>query len=136
MNIKKHLQPYVISVVVFLALDAIWLGVVARDLYQTSLGHLLAPEVNWTAAALFYLLFLAGLQFFATGPGVEARSWKRALGRGAFYGLLTYATYDLTNLSTLKDWPLAVTLLDMLWGTVLGGLTAGVTGGLMLRRRV
>ena len=107
----------------------LWLGVIARDFYQTRLGALLGV-VNWPAAIIFYLVFLVGLTFFAVYPGAQLGTMTgvtKALCLGALFGFFTYATYDLTNLATLKGWPLSVSLVDMLWGTILGGLVSGIT---------
>jgi uncharacterized membrane protein len=114
---------YLLTVPVFFAIDMLWLGFIARDFYQNRLGHLLGT-VNWTAAIIFYLFFIVGILFFAVVPALESGSLLRALFVGAFLGLLTYATYDLTNLATLKDWPLTVALVDMIWGAVLTGSVA------------
>lgn len=121
----SFLITYLISVPIFFVIDMVWLGVVARSFYQAQLGSLLGP-VNWVAAIIFYLVFLLGLTFFATQPALQALSWQKALLLGALFGFFTYATYDLTNLATLKGWPLAVSLVDMAWGTVLGGAVATV----------
>jgi len=99
----------------------VWLGVAARNFYTKQIGFLMTPKVNWAAAILFYLLFLAGLVVFVIAPAVEKDSWVRALLLGALFGLITYATYDLTNLATLRDWPLALTVVDLTWGTALAG---------------
>ncbi len=123
MTIQTFFTLYVISVPIFFLIDMLWLGVVAKSFYQSRLGHLLG-EVNWVAAIIFYLVFLVGLVFFAIYPGVLASSWKIALIYGALFGFFTYATYDLTNLATLRAWPLSVTIVDMLWGTVLGALVS------------
>lgn len=117
---------YAVSVPIFFVIDMIWLGVVAKDFYAQRLGHLLG-EVNWPAAIIFYLVFLVGLTIFATQPALVAQSVTKALWYGAMFGFFTYATYDLTNLATLRDWPLSVTLVDMLWGTVLGGAVSALT---------
>lgn len=122
-----YLKLYGISFAAFLLIDGVWLGVVARTFYKKHLGYLLAPNPNWTAALLFYLLFVAGVVFFVTVPGLEAGSWKTVLLRGAFFGLITYATYDLTNLATVRDWPLIVSVVDMVWGAVLS-LAVGAVG--------
>jgi uncharacterized membrane protein len=126
MNIQTFLTLYAISVPVFFIIDMIWLGVVARGFYQSQLGHLLGP-VNWPAAIIFYLVFLVGLTFFAIYPATAKASVLTALGLGAAFGFFTYATYDLTNFATLKDWPLTVVVVDILWGTVLGGTVAAAT---------
>lgn len=128
-----YLKLYSISFVTFLLIDGIWLGVVARGFYKKHLGYLLAPNPNWTAALLFYLLFVAGVVFFVTVPGLQAGSWKAVLLRGAFFGLITYATYDLTNLATVKEWPMIVTVVDMMWGAVLS-MVVGAVGVFFGRR--
>jgi uncharacterized membrane protein len=112
---------YCIAFPIFFAMDMLWLGVVAKTFYTKQIGFLMTPKVNWAAAILFYLLFLAGLVVFVIAPAVEKDSWARALTLGALFGLITYATYDLTNLATLKDWPLALTVVDLTWGMVLAG---------------
>jgi len=122
----QFITLYAVSVPVFFLIDMVWLGVVARDFYATRLGHLLG-EVNWTAAIIFYLVFLVGLTFFAIYPAAVAGDVGKALLLGALFGFFTYATYDLTNLATLRDWPLSVTLVDMVWGTVLGGSVSALT---------
>lgn len=126
MNIQTFLTLYFISVPIFFIVDMIWLGLVAKNFYQSKLGHLLG-EVNWPAAIIFYLVFLVGLTFFATYPSVLAGKISQAILFGALFGFFTYATYDLTNLATLRDWPLSVTLVDMIWGAVLGGAVAGIS---------
>ncbi len=110
---------YLITVPIFLLIDLIWLGLVARGFYQRHLGYLFRPQVNWTAAIIFYLLFIVGIIMFAVKPALDAHSPMRALVYGAAFGFFTYATYDLTNLATVKDWPLIVTVVDLIWGTVL-----------------
>lgn len=126
MSIQTFITLYLISVPIFFIIDMIWLGVVAKSFYQSRLGHLLG-DVNWPAAIIFYLIFLVGLIFFAVYPAVMAGQWQQALLYGALFGFFTYATYDLTNLATLKDWPLSVALVDMVWGTVLGASVAAIT---------
>ena len=123
--IAQYAKIYVAALVGFLAIDMLWLGVVARGFYRRHLGFLFADQVNWWAAFSFYLLFVAGVLVFAVVPALQAGSLSRALLLGGLLGLLTYGTYDLTNLATVKSWPLVVTLVDMAWGTV---LTAAVSG--------
>jgi uncharacterized membrane protein len=84
-------------------------------------------NINWPAAIIFYLLFIIGLVLFVIKPAVEVQSWKNALFMGAFFGFITYATYDLTNLATLKDWPLLVTIVDLVWGAVIASLVSVIT---------
>lgn len=100
-------------------MDMVWLGVIAKNFYTKQIGVLMAPKVNWVAAVLFYLLFLVGLVIFVIAPAIEKDSWGRAITLGALFGLITYATYDLTNLATLKNWPLSLTVVDLVWGSVL-----------------
>ncbi len=119
-----YLKLYLLTVPVFFAIDLIWLGLVARSFYQKHLGYILSPEVNWPAAIVFYLLYIVGIIFFAVRPALEVESLSRALFLGACFGFITYATYDLTNLATLKDWPLIVVIVDIAWGTVLCALVA------------
>jgi uncharacterized membrane protein len=110
---------YLASLAAFLAIDLTWLGVVARKFYARHLGFLLAPNTLWAAAIAFYLLFVAGLVGFVIAPGVEKGSLGRVVLAGAFFGLVTYATYDLTNLATVKGWPVLLTFVDLAWGTFL-----------------
>jgi uncharacterized membrane protein len=126
MNIQLFLVLYAISVPVFFVIDMIWLGLVASNFYKSQIGHLMG-DINWPAAIIFYLVFLVGLTFFATYPAAVKGSLVTALTLGALFGFFTYATYDLTNLATLRDWPLTVTLVDIAWGTVLGGAVATAT---------
>ena len=109
------IAAYVASAVTFLALDALWLGVVAQKMYQREFGPLLLEKPNMAAAAIFYALYIFGVVFFAVKPALEAGSWTRALLYGAIFGLIAYATYDLTNLATLKGFPLKVVVPDLAW---------------------
>ena len=84
-------------------------------------------DINWIAAIIFYVIFIGGLVLFVILPAVQSASLSHALLFGAFFGFITYATYDLTNLATLKDWPLTVTLVDLAWGTSLGALVSSIT---------
>lgn len=114
-----YIKLYVATLIVFFAIDMAWLGLVARTFYQKHLGFLMAPAPNWAAAIVFYLLFIAGILVFVVVPGLEGGSLRTTLLRAALFGLITYATYDLTNLATLKDWPVLVSVVDMIWGVVL-----------------
>ncbi len=118
---------FIIALPVFFAIDMVWLVVIARKFYKEQIGFIMSPDVNWIAAVIFYLLFIAGLVVFVISPAVEKQSWLHALLYGAFFGLVTYATYDLTNLATLKDWPPLVTIVDLAWGTILGASVSAVT---------
>ncbi|MDY0169593.1 MAG: DUF2177 family protein [Thermoguttaceae bacterium] len=121
-----YLRVYLAAVIAFLAIDMVWLVIVARGFYRKHLGFLLADQPNWWAAGIFYLLFLAGLLVFAVVPGLQAGSLRRAVLLGGFFGLVTYATYDLTNHATVKGWPWIVTVVDMTWGTVLAASVSAV----------
>jgi uncharacterized membrane protein len=118
---------FIIALPAFLLIDMVWLVVVARKFYNEKLGFLMRPDVNFIAAFIFYLIFICGLISFVITPAVERHSWTHALLYGIFFGLVTYATYDLTNLATLKDWPLLVTIVDLIWGMVLSGSVSLVT---------
>jgi uncharacterized membrane protein len=124
---NTFLKLYAIAIPVFFVLDILWLGVVARNFYQDQIGHLLRARVNWGAAAAFYLVFLAGVVVFVVSPAIERQSLQHALVYGALFGLVTYAAYDLTNLAVTKDWPLAVTLVDLAWGTALTATVSAAT---------
>ena len=121
------LKLYCIALPIFFAVDMVWLGIAAKNFYAKHIGFLMKTNVNWAAAILFYLLFIAGLVVFVVFPALEKGSWVRALLFGALFGLITYATYDLTNLATLKDWPLVVTVVDLIWGTVLAASVSVAT---------
>ncbi len=121
------IKLYLIALSVFFAFDMIWLGFVARGFYRSQIGMLLKPDVNWIAAVIFYLIFIAGLVTFVIVPAVEKSLWTHALLFGAFFGFVCYATYDLTNLAVAKDWPLLVTLVDLVWGAVLAASVSIVT---------
>ncbi len=129
LNLPKYqlLIAYVLTLVVFLAIDLFWLGFAAKGLYRKHLGSFLSENVNWTAAIIFYLLYIAGIFIFCISPAVEKQSLKHAIIMGALFGFFCYATYDLTNLATLNAWPLYIVWVDIIWGTVLTGLvgTAG-----------
>lgn len=126
MNIPTIVSLWLLSLPVFVVADLVWLGVIAKDFYFSKLGHLLG-DVNWYAAAVFYTIFLLGVVLFVTYPAVQAGSVTRAFVYGALFGFVTYATYDLTNQATIKDWPVIVTVVDMIWGAVLGSVVSGVT---------
>jgi uncharacterized membrane protein len=119
MNIPFYLKLYALTVPVFFIIDLLWLGVVAKGFYQKNLKYILSPNVNWTAAIIFYLMYIAGILIFAVLPGVAKDSVRHAALWGALFGFFTYATYDLTNLALLKDWPFNIVVVDILWGVVL-----------------
>ena len=116
----------------FLGIDALWLGLIARRFYVDQLGALMRDSPNMLAAGGFYLFYVAGIVFFAVAPALAAGSWKTAALNGALLGLIAYGTYDMTNLATLKDWPVTMSAVDLIWGGVLTGASA--TGGYLAAR--
>lgn len=122
--IIDYLKLYLLTIPLFFAIDLLWLGVVAKNFYQNNLAHLLSPLVNWPAAFLFYFIYIAGILLFAVRPALVDQSVLKAVLWGALFGFFTYATYDLTNLATLKDWPVKVVVVDIAWGTTLCALVA------------
>ncbi len=123
----QNIKIYFLTFIVFFLIDIVWLGFISRSLYSTYLGYLMAPKVNWAAALIFYFLFIGGLLFFVINPAIEKNSLIYAIVAGGFFGLIAYGTYDLTNLATIKDWPLNITVIDLIWGTFLNAATSGVT---------
>jgi uncharacterized membrane protein len=121
------IKLFLIALPVFFVIDMVWLVLIAKNFYQKQIGFLMRPDINWYAAIIFYLLFIAGLVTFVIAPALDKHSWLHALLYGAFFGLVTYATYDLTNLATTKDWPLLVTIVDLIWGTVLAASISIIT---------
>jgi uncharacterized membrane protein len=122
-----YLKLYAIALPIFFAIDMVWLGFVAKNFYREQIGFLMKNDLNWTAAIVFYLLFVVGLVVFVIAPAIEKNSWLHALLFGALFGLITYATYDLSNLATLKDWPLMVSLVDLAWGAILAATVSILT---------
>lgn len=122
-----YLKLYFTTFLVFFCIDMLWLGLVARKFYAQQLGFLMKDPISWTPAILFYLLFVGGLVIFVIAPAIEKKSILYALSYGALFGLITYATYDLTNLATLKQWPLLVTVVDLIWGTILAASVSAIT---------
>ena len=118
------LRNYGIILALFLLIDGVWLLVIAKKLYAQHLGYLMADKPRLIAALVFYLLFVLGLQVFVVHPALAAGSWKAALLPGLLFGLITYATYDLTNLATVKDWPVLITVIDLIWGSFVSGVTS------------
>ncbi len=120
----SKLKAYVACLLIFCTIDFLWLGIIAKDWYHRELGHLFVESVNWAPAISFYLLYTAGILVFAVYPSIKLGSWKHALFHGAFLGLISYAAYDLTNLATLKNWPILLSLCDLSWGAFVTGVTS------------
>ena len=121
------------TLIVMVALDLVWLGVIAKPLYRDGIGHLMAERPDVAVAMLFYAVFTLGLTVFAVLPHGGAAGWGRTLMTAAAFGFFAYATYDLTNLATLKNWPVGLSLIDMAWGTVVS-VTAAAAGKAVLDR--
>lgn len=132
---KVNLPALAVLALSFLALDAIWLGIVSAGFYQQAIGHLLAPEPDFVMAALFYVVYLAGTYYFAVRPALREGRIKTALISGSFFGFVAYATYDLTNAATLRDWPVYMTVADLIWGTVLTGLSSTLASAVGIKVR-
>jgi uncharacterized membrane protein len=124
------LKLYGLTALVFFAIDLVWLGVVAAGFYREHLGHLLADQVRWGPALLFYLLFILGILVFAILPGLSGSSLARALALGAFFGLVAYATFDLTCAALFKGFPTVVVVVDLVWGTCLSAVVAAAGYGI------
>ena len=133
MQMSRIFLTYIVSVPVFFIVDMIWLGVIAKGFYRKALEPLMTPNINWIAAIIFYLLFLVGILIFALLPGMERRSLVYTIAMAALFGFIAYATYDLTNLATIRDWPLMLSIVDMIWGSFLSASTATMTYLIMSR---
>ena len=118
---------FLVAFVVFLLIDLVWLGLIARKFYRKHLGFLMSENVNWIAAIIFYIIFIVGIVLFVVSPALEADSLKHVLLYGALFGFVTYSTYDLTNLATLKNWPVLITIIDLIWGTFLATSVSVIT---------
>lgn len=121
------IKLYFIALPIFLAIDLLWLGIVTKGFYAKQIGFLMKPEINWLAVIIFYLIFISGLVIFVIAPAIEKESWMNALALGALFGFVCYATYDLTNLAITKDWPLLITIIDLLWGAVITASVSTIT---------
>ena len=121
---SKYLAAYAAATVVMIAVDLLWLGVIAKPLYRAGIGHLMSDSPNIPAAVLFYLMFPVGLMIFAVVPNAASSEWMTTLVAGALFGLFAYATYDLTNLATLKGWPIGLAALDITWGSLVSSAAA------------
>ena len=113
------LAYFTVTFVVFMGIDLVWLGFVAKNIYSKYLGYLMAPNVNWLAALVFYVIFIIGVLYFVIAPSLVDRDSTQLVIRAMLFGFITYATYDLTNLATVRDWPITITIIDLIWGTSL-----------------
>jgi len=129
---SRILIAFVATLIAFGAVDFVWLAFVAKDLYRAGIGHLMSESPNWTAAVLFYLLYIAGLLYFAVLPGLAADDWMKTLVPAALFGFFCYATYDLTNWATLRGWPASIVAADLAWGTFVSAV--GASAGFFVTR--
>jgi uncharacterized membrane protein len=129
MTAMIYFGAYAAGLITFLALDGIWLGLIARDFYGEALGGLISGEVDFIAAGLFYIGYVGGITFLAVRPAFHKGSWRIAVLNGAVLGVVAYGAYDLTNLATIADWPLAMSVVDIVWGGVLSAVVASVAYG-------
>ena len=125
MNIIGFFKMFAATGAAMFALDMLWLGVVAKGLYARQMGSLLRPDVKWVPAMLFYLLYVSAVVVFVVMPAAERKSLTRALGFGAFFGLAACATYDLTSLALIRDFPVLIVVVDLAWGMVLTAIASG-----------
>lgn len=123
---KIYVLSYIATALVFLSIDAIWLSTTGNALYRPLLGDILLEKFALAPAALFYVLYIAGVVYFATSPAIASGRWTTALLNGALFGFFAYATYDLTNQATLKTWSTLITIADLCWGTFLTGTAAAI----------
>ncbi|MEN0036317.1 MAG: DUF2177 family protein [Cellvibrio sp.] len=120
----SYVAAYIGALIVFCVLDYIWLTIVAKDFYQMQMGELMAIQVKMIPAVIFYLLYLLGLVIFAISPALKEQSWTLAVSLGLLLGLIAYASYDLTNMATLKEWSISLTLVDIAWGAFVSAMAA------------
>lgn len=123
----EFIKIFSITFAIFLVIELIWLTLIAKDFYQKEIGYIMSPKPNLIATSLFAILFVLGMVFFVINPAIEKNSWIYAALVGIFYGLITYSTYTLTNLATLKGWPLKVSIIDLIWGSLLGGIVSTIS---------
>lgn len=126
------IKRFAVAMAVFLLIDIVWLTLISPKLYRAHIGHLLTEKPVLSAAAVFYVIYIAALLFFVINPAVDKRSVWQAVYTGAFLGLAMYATYDLTNQATMKQWPVTITLIDLAWGTFITAATSGITTRIFL----
>jgi uncharacterized membrane protein len=123
----EHIKTFFIAFAVFLGIDMLWLTVIAQKFYKAQIGHLMADKAKLLPAAIFYVLFIAAMVYFVIAPALEHQNLTKLILSAVIFGLVTYATYDLTNMATLKDWPLLVTVVDLAWGTFISLAVSVIT---------
>jgi uncharacterized membrane protein len=127
---RNALIAYISTAIVFLAMDMVWLTTMVNSFYKPRMGELLLEKPNLGVAGLFYLIYIAGVVLFVVLPAVRGGGWTQALWTGAAFGLVGYATYDLTNLSTMRGFPVSIAVVDLIWGMVISGV-GGTVGTLV-----
>lgn len=132
-SVKYYIKIWSVAFTFFIIIDLIWLGFIARPVYRHFLDNLLAEQTNWGAAIMFYILFVAGLVYFAILPSLREKKIKIAVKNGALYGFFTYMTYELTNLAVIKDWPIGIVPIDIVWGVILGCSVASISSWFTLK---
>lgn len=132
-NILEFIKLYFLTLPMYLLVDGLWLTVIAKNFYAKHLGYLMSPNPNWVAAGIFYLGYVIGIVIFAVSPALRESSFGKALLLGALFGAFCYATYDLTNLATVKNWPWFITVIDIFWGATVTMIAAGA--GYLLGKR-
>ncbi len=126
------LVAYLLTAAVFLAIDGLWLGILARGFYRDQLSGVITQDIKFAWAAVFYLVYVVGIVFFAVRPALESDAWQTALFSGALFGFFCYATYGVTNMATIKGWPLTMLVVDVVWGAALTAVSA--MAGFLLTR--
>jgi uncharacterized membrane protein len=122
----QYLLAYVATAIVFFGLDLLWLGMIAKSFYRDRLGDLLSDRPDLAVSGLFYVVYVGGIVLFVIQPALQSQSWATALILGILLGMMAYGTYDMTNLATLRGWPVAMSVVDLAWGSMLTGLSATV----------
>lgn len=128
------LKLYAASLLIFCAIDFFWVGIFAKAWYHRELGHLLVDSVRWAPVIAFYTFYAAAILVFAVLPSLKLGSWQYALFYGAFLGFISYSAYDLTNLATIKNWPVWLALSDIAWGAFVTGATSLIVHVLHVKR--
>ncbi|MBW6431830.1 DUF2177 family protein [Patescibacteria group bacterium] len=127
MSVIQYFWTYLVTTVIFFAIDMVWLGLISVNLYREQMGDLMRQSINWYAGVGFYLIYIVGIIIFVINPALKSGSWQQALIYGALFGFFCYATYDLTNLAVINNWPLKLTFIDIAWGTILTGSVATIS---------
>lgn len=128
----RYIAAYASTLIVMVALDMLWLGVIAKPLYQQAIGHLMSERPSIVVAAIFYAVYALGLMIFVVHPQRES-GWAQTIAMGAAFGFFAYATYDLTNLATLKDWPIGIALIDMGWGCLVSAASVAAGKAILVK---